>query len=153
MPVYGKNINTFKWKPSNPEKYVGDPNDIWSRSSWETKFMKYCDSHPDIVEWGSEPFPIPYFDPVKNKQRRYFVDFWVKIKQKDGSFKKFLIEIKPDKFTRPPVQPKRKTKGYIEEQLQYVTNTAKWEAANKVCQDNGIQFLILTENHLGTGKK
>lgn len=148
MSVYGKNTKSGKWTPRYPEKYKGDLNNIFFRSSWETKFFNYCDLNPGVLEWASEEIVVPYFDPVKNKMRRYFVDFWVKIKTQDGQIKKFLIEIKPDKFTRPPVQPKRKSKAYIEEALQYATNCAKWEAANKVCKDNGVEFLILTENHL-----
>lgn len=153
MSVYGKNTASGKWKPSNPEKYRGDVDAIFYRSGWEAKFFNWCDRNPDVIAWSSEEVIIPYFDPVKNKQRRYFVDFWVKVKTKTGDVKKFLIEIKPEKFTKPPVAPKKKTKRYIEEQLQYVTNTAKWEAANEVCKKNDMQFLILTESDLGIAKR
>lgn len=148
MSVYGKNVAQGKWKPRNPEKYIGDVNNIFFRSSWEIRIMNWCDENPSILEWGSEPFPIPYFDPCTNKMRRYFVDFWVKVKQKDGLIQKYLLEIKPDKFTKPPVEPKRKTKRYVEEVMQYATNCAKWEAADKVCKDNNVEFLILTEKHI-----
>lgn len=148
MAVYGKNIVQRRWYPRNPEKYVGDVNNIVARSSWEIKFLNYCDMHPDIVSYASEEIFIHYTDPVAGRVRRYFVDFWLKIRQKDGTIKKYLVEIKPDKFTKPPVQPKRKTKRYIEEAMQYVTNQAKWEAADKVCKDNGMEFIVLTEKHL-----
>lgn len=148
MSVYGKNIISRRWYPKNPEKYVGDAENIVSRSSWETKFLNFCDTNPAVIEYASEEVIIPYFDPVTNKMRRYFVDFWIKIKDKDGVVRKYLVEIKPDKFTKPPTAPKRKTKRYIEEAMQYATNCAKWEAADKVCKQNGIEFLILTEKHL-----
>ena len=153
MSVYGSNIEARKWRPRHPEKYVGDPNDIVARSSWEVKFLNWCDSRDDVLAYSNETVIIPYFDPVKNKQRRYFVDFWVKVKTKTGEIRKFLIEIKPDKFTKPPVQPKRKTKRYIEEQLQYVTNCAKWDAAYNACKNTDVEFLILTENELGIAKR
>ena len=148
MSVYGKKVHQGRWKPSHPEKYVGNVDEIVFRSSWELKIFIYFDTHPSVVEWSSESVVIPYFDPVANKQRRYFVDFWAMIKQKNGTIKKFLIEVKPDKFTRPPTEPKRKTKRYAEEVMQYVTNCAKWEAAEKVCKDSGVEFLILTEKHI-----
>ena len=28
------------WRPKNPQKYVGDVNNIWVRSSWEKKNIK-----------------------------------------------------------------------------------------------------------------
>lgn len=153
MAVYGKNVQQGKWFPSHPEKYVGDVNSITSRSSWERKFFVWLDLNPDVIRWNSEEIVIPYFDPVQNKMRRYFVDFWAEIRDKNGVIRKFLIEIKPDKFTKPPETPKKKTKRYVEEVMQYATNCAKWEAANKVCKENDVQFLILTENHLGISKK
>lgn len=148
MAVYGSKAHKGKWKPRNPEKYIGDVDNIVARSSWERKFLNYCDLNPDIIEYSSEEVVLPYFDPVQNKMRRYFVDFWMKVRRPDGSIKKFLVEIKPDKFTRPPAIPKRKTKQFIEEALQYATNNAKWEAAIKVCNENDMEFLILTERHL-----
>jgi hypothetical protein len=109
--------------------------------------------NPDVIRYNSEEIIIPYFDPVQNKMRRYFVDFWAEIRDKTGVIKKFLIEIKPDKFTKPPVQPKKKSKRYIEEAMQYATNCAKWKAADEVCKHNNVNFIILTENHLGIVKK
>ena len=32
------------YKVKDPNKYVGDPNNIVFRSSWELKFMNWCDS-------------------------------------------------------------------------------------------------------------
>ncbi|MGB0166135.1 MAG: TnsA endonuclease N-terminal domain-containing protein, partial [Luteibaculum sp.] len=40
----------------------------------------------------------------------YFVDFYIKVKSKDGKISKYLVEIKPEKFTKPPAIPKKKTK-------------------------------------------
>jgi len=152
MSVYGKNCVSGKWTPKNPEKYRGDLTAIFGRSSWEFRFFNFCDLNPDVLAWASEEIVIQYFDPTKHKMRRYFVDFWIQVRQKDGAIKKYLIEIKPEKFTRPPEQPKRKTKRYVEEVMQYLTNTAKWEAATKVCKDNDMEFIILTESHLGIKK-
>lgn len=143
--------NTYKgrFKIANPKKYRGDTGDVIYRSSWELRFMKWCDNNPSVIEWGSETVVIPYKSPVDNKIHRYFVDFYIKIKNKQGSIDKYLIEIKPEKFTKPPPIPERKTKKFIEEVFQYGTNQAKWRAANEFCMDRNMKFLILTENDLG----
>jgi hypothetical protein len=143
--------STYKglYRISNPAKYRGDIHNVIYRSSWELRFMKYCDHNSAIVEWGSETMIIPYKSPVDNKIHRYFVDFYVKIKDSNDKTTKYLIEIKPEKFTKPPDIPKRKTKRFIQEVFNYGTNQAKWKAANEYCQDRGMKFLVLTEKDLG----
>lgn len=143
--------STYKgfYRISNPSKYKGDIHNVIYRSSWELRFMKYCDHNSAIVEWGSETMIIPYKSPVDNKVHRYFVDFYVKIKDSSNKITKYLIEIKPEKFTKPPEIPKRKTKRFIEEVFNYGTNQAKWKAANEYCEDRGMKFLVLTEKDLG----
>lgn len=111
--------------------------------------MTWCDRNASVLEWGSETVVIPYKSPVDNKLHRYFVDFYVKIKNKENKITKYLVEIKPEKFTKPPEIPKRQTKKFIQEVFQYGTNQAKWKAANEFCQDRGMKFLVLTENDLG----
>ena len=138
-----------RYKVNNPKKYRGDTDDVIYRSSWELQFMKWCDQNEFVLEWGSEIAVIPYKSPIDNKVHRYFVDFYVKIRDKNGSIQKYLIEIKPEKFTKPPEIPKRKTRKFIEEVFQYGTNQAKWKAADSYCIKNNLKFLILTEKDLG----
>jgi hypothetical protein len=92
---------------------------------------------------------IPYYDPVKRKVRKYYPDFFVKVKESTGNIKKYIIEIKPKKQTQPPKTPKRKTKSYINEVYTYATNEAKWKAAVEFCKDHLIEFKIITEDELG----
>lgn len=138
-----------RYRVTNPKKYKGDLKDVVYRSSWELKFMKWCDMNNSVLEWGSETTVIPYKSPVDNKIHRYFVDFYIKVKTKNGDIKKYLVEIKPEKFTKPPPIPQRKTKRFIEEVFLYGTNQAKWKQANEYCLDRGMQFLVLTEKDLG----
>lgn len=144
-----KAIYKGRYRVTNPSKYKGDLKEIVYRSSWELRFMKWCDNNPSVLEWGSETIVIPYRSPVDNKFHRYFVDFYIKVKNKNGTTTKYLVEIKPEKFTKPPEIPQKKTKRFIEEVFQYGTNQAKWKAANEFCVDRGMQFLVLTENDLG----
>lgn len=138
-----------KYKVTNRTKYRGDAQDVVYRSSWELKFMKWCDQNPSVLEWGSETVVIPYKSPVDNKIHRYFVDFYIKVLSQDGTVSRYLVEIKPEKFTKPPDIPKRKTRKFIEEVFQYGTNQAKWKAANEFCMDRNMKFLVLTESDLG----
>lgn len=138
-----------KYKPINPSKYLGDHTNIIMRSSWETKFAIWCDKNPSIISWSSEETIVPYISPVDNRAHRYFIDFKIQVKTSEGSKKTYLVEIKPDHQTRPPVPPSRKTKKYITEVMTWGVNEAKWKAASQYALDRGWEFKILTEYHLG----
>ena len=78
-----------------------------------------------------------------------FQIFYIKIKQHDGSVKKFIIEIKPKKQCSPPEKkPKRKTKKWFNEVKTWGVNEAKWKYATEWCGKNDMEFKILTEDHL-----
>ncbi len=138
---------TYKgiYKPTNPKKYAGDPNKIVYRSNWERKFMVYCDSNDDIILWASEELAIPYYNPVTKKVHRYFPDFIIKTSQN----KKFMIEIKPAKYLKPPKAGKRKTRRFFGEQVEFIKNQAKWKAASEYCEDQNMEFKVFTEKELG----
>jgi hypothetical protein len=110
--------------------------------------MSYLDNHKDILQWSSEEFFIPYRSPVDRRLHRYFPDFWIKKRSKDGQINNILIEVKPKKQTLPPEKKKRKTKGYIKEVMTYGVNEAKWKAAIEFCKDRRWDFKIMTEDHL-----
>ena len=138
-----------KYKPTYPEKYLGDPTNIIYRSLWERKFCKYCDLNDSIIKWASEEITIPYRSPIDNRIHRYFPDFYIKYRDSDGKIKNSLIEIKPLKQTIPPVKPSRQTKKYISEAYEYAKNQAKWKVAREFCEDRQWEFKVLTENELG----
>ena len=137
------------FKPSYPKKYIGDANMIVYRSSWERRFMRYCDTTAAVKRWASEEIAIKYYNPVKKKVARYFPDFYMEYMDKEGKLKKVLIEVKPLKETKPPEKPKRRTKQHLIREALYEQNTAKWEAAREFCLDQGWEFRILTEKELG----
>ena len=138
-----------KYYPSYPRKYKGDPTNIIYRSLWERKFMVYCDKNNNILEWASEEIAIPYRSPVDNRVHRYFPDFYMKVKERGGKIKRYVIEVKPAKQTKPPVKPKRQTKGYIREAYEYAKNQAKWKMAREFCADRQWEFKVVTEKELG----
>lgn len=137
------------FKPRNPQKYVGDPNNIVYRSSWECKVMSWLDNNPNIISWASEEVIVPYVSPVDNRYHRYFPDFLVKVKTQDGKIKTMMIEVKPKKQTQPPKPRKRITEQYINEVTTWGVNQAKWKAAQEFCLDRNWEFKIFTEDHLG----
>lgn len=141
-----------KYTPKNPGKYKGDADNIVYRSSWERTAMAWFDATPEVLAWESEETVINYFDPVKNKMRRYYMDFRILTKQADGTAKVCLVEIKPYKQTIKPRANKNKSaKTIYDEQCTWITNTAKWNAAKELCRQKNWGFAILTEKELFGG--
>lgn len=137
------------FKPKNPFKYKGDPTNIIYRSSWEQRCMAYFDSNPNVLEWQSEEFFIPYRSPIDGKIHRYFPDFKIKVRTKTGIIETVVIEVKPYKQTQQPSIQKRVTRKYLSEVRTYGINKGKWAAAEYFCKEKGWKFQILTEHELG----
>jgi hypothetical protein len=62
--------------------------------------------------------------------------------------KTYLIEIKPKSQTQPPKKRSRQTKKYINEQLTFIKNQDKWEAASQFADYKGWKFQVWTEETL-----
>ena len=121
------------YRPLNPKKYKGDPTNIIHRSGLEKKFMEFLDTSSSILEWSSEEFYIPYWDPTSGRYRRYFPDFYFRAKTPQGTDKHVVVELKPKSQTIEPKIPKRKTQRFITEVMTWGVNCAKWEAAKEYC--------------------
>lgn len=137
------------YKPSNPKKYIGDPNNIIYRSLWERKFMYWCDHNENIMKWSSEEIWIPYLSPLDRRVHKYFPDFYIKYKTKEGIVKESLVEVKPKRQVEGPKPQKRMTQKQMYELKEYAKNQAKWAAAKEFCADRKWEFQILTEDNLG----
>jgi len=142
--VYAKEIYKGKFIPRNPIKYLGDLKSIVYRSSYELKFMNWCDLNESVKGWASEEVAIPYRNPLDNKVHKYMVDFYIQVDKK-----KYLVEVKPERFTKPPATQKRKTRKYLQEVAQYGVNEAKWKSAKDFCKKQNMEFMIITEKELG----
>jgi hypothetical protein len=140
------------FKPRNPQKYVGDPTNIVYRSSWECRMMTWLDNNDNVISWSSEELIIPYKSPIDGKWHRYFPDFLVKTKTREGKLKTLLLEVKPKKQAQPPAPQKRITEQYINSVKTWGVNEAKWKAAIEYCKDHNWEFKIITEDHLGLTK-
>jgi hypothetical protein len=138
-----------KYKLKNPSKYKGNTAKIQYRSSWELKFMIYCDTKDVVERWSSEKIRIPYISSINNNKRRnYIVDFWIKLK----SGNEYLIEIKPKKQTTEPKPPKVKSQkalhNYLYSKFMFENNIDKWTAAERFAKENKMTFVIATEDVL-----
>jgi len=138
-----------KFKPSNPEKYIGNVDNIIFRSSLEYRFMRIFDERISIVKWGSEEIHIPYFFEVDKKIHNYFPDFFIEFIDKTGKKRKALVEIKPLSFCSQPKQPGRITEAYKRRVVDYIKNKNKWDAAKIFCSEHDLDFYIFTEKDLG----
>lgn len=159
----GFNTKKGLYKPKNPEKYVGALDDCMYMSSWELKFMIYCDNRSEILKWGSECFHIPYVmerkDPksgaIKKSNHKYWPDFYMEVidPSSESGVKKFVIEVKPFKETIQPVAPKRFStkamKNFEYAIISYQKNMYKWSKAKEFCDMRGMEFKIITEKELG----
>jgi len=145
-------MRTYKGKftPKNKHKYSGDITKIRYLSLWERQAFRWCDGSPRVKYWSSEEVIIPYRYRVDGRVHRYHVDLLIQWEAGGTS----LIEIKPDKETKPPATPKRKTKRYVKAVQTYIKNEDKWSAAKQWCEKNDVKWEIWTENSLkGMGIK
>jgi hypothetical protein len=137
-----------KYALKNGQKYVGLKDPTY-RSSWEFAFMKACDEHPSIHHWASESIKIPYKCPVSSKATVYVPDFMIVYTDRDNKQHAELVEIKPSNQ-----QILEHVGNNRVNQLQYIKNMAKWEAAHAWCKQKGLKFRVVNEHDLfHQGKK
>lgn len=99
--------------------------DFYYMSSWEKRFVEYCDNLDEVVEIKSGTlFRISYI--FKRSNHYYIPDVILTLSGGEN----IMIEIKP--------KSKLKTKK----------NKAKFKAARKWCKENNFKYLILTEEEV-----
>jgi hypothetical protein len=125
----------------NPQKYAGKGVPKY-RSGWELAFMRFCDSNDHIISWSSESLVIPYINPLTGKKTRYIPDFLIQYRNKHNKVVTELIEIKPKK------QSVLESKASNRDRAIVAINYAKWAAAQKWCQRNGLIFRVITEDDI-----
>lgn len=143
-----------RYRPINPSKYVGDIANIVYRSSWERRFLHWCDLNPSVLKYNSEEIVIPYWSEYDQKMRRYFVDFVIQLRMADGMVRNFLIEIKPSsQCSHPGPRGRRKEATWLAECATWSVNQDKWKAATEWAKKNGMEFRVLTEYDIGVAKR
>ena len=124
--------------PKNPQKYLGNVNNIFFRSSWELTVLKFFDNSTAVMKYASEEIAIPYVS-IDGKVHRYYPDFLAKIVNAQGIVEDWLIEVKPLKeahidFAKTPY-----------DKLALAKNEAKWKAAQLFASANNMKFKVITE--------
>lgn len=125
--------------PKNPQKYMGNPSQIFFRSSWELTVMKFFDNSNSVLRYASEEVAIPYVSPKDGRVHRYFPDFICQMMNASQQVEKWIIEVKPLKETKIEFA---KT---VYDKMALAVNEAKWAAAEKFAQLNGMKFIVITE--------
>ena len=163
MPIMNYKTDTTKgmYQLVNSQKYRSPRPPIY-KSGWELKLFVTFDTNPFIEAWGYEPIEIYYYHPIYQKWSVYYPDFFIVKKSQSGRLQPTLIEVKPDKFTKPPKQPKPPTKGSIQaaeryqrslaryqaNQNDFAINCAKWQAAQSWCLKNSVEWCIISEKNV-----
>jgi len=146
------------YTPINPNKYIGDLSMIKYNSSWELKFMQFCDVEDNVVKWGSEldnivvPYELPDYKTGTKKIHRYYPDFYMEIKtQNPNIYRRYVIEIKPWAETMRPIPPKTLTgkalESYEYKVKTYTKNIVKWCYAKEYFKRQNIEFRVLDETY------
>ena len=138
-----------KYKITNAHKYAGTNQPIF-RSSWEMRFMMFCDHNDNILQWASEPVKIPYRNPVTGKMTVYVPDFIVTYRGPKDTVRAELIEIKPKN------QSIVESKMNNNQRATIAVNYAKWDQATRWAKQHGLFFRVITEDqifHQGSKKK
>jgi hypothetical protein len=163
-----KNYHQGNFIPKNRDKVLklNSLGGIYYRSSWEYKIMNWLDSSEKVTLWGAECITIPYqmthFDggDIKVKSHNYYPDFYYEMKNSDGSIKKVVAEVKPQKEYQMAVQLQekklqipdgkslKKIKSFEYDLKMAQKNLSKWETMISYCQKKGWEFIVITEIHL-----
>jgi len=125
----------------NREKYAGNGTPRY-RSGWELSFMKFCDSNDHVLQWASESIAIPYRHPLTGKMTQYIPDFLITYRTRDNTVRAELIEIKPKKQSVIESKMSNKDRAIV------AINYSKWAAAQKWCNQHGLTFRVITEDHM-----
>jgi hypothetical protein len=134
------------YTPKNPDKYIGKKKPFY-RSSWEFKFMEFCDNNPAVIQWASEAIHVNYRNPFTKKSTIYVPDFLIIYVDANGVKHGEVIEVKPSKETTFEAAKSARDKAAV------VLNMHKWDAAKKFCATQGLVFRVVNESdifHQGT---
>jgi hypothetical protein len=73
----------------------------------------------------------------------------MKVENKQGTFDRYIIEVKPFKECKPPTKRGKKSKATQRfQEATYITNQAKFKAAEDYCRKMGYTFRLMTEKNL-----
>jgi len=151
----------------NPDKYLGDLERIFYRSSWEQKLYYYLDVNKRVVRWSAENIAVPYEINENGNwsTHKYYPDAYCEILKSDNTTQRVVLEIKPysewssdkNEGLQPPKEPKNKTakslRNYEYALRTFHKNIIKWQAAKNFCERRGMEFFVMTEQFFQADNK
>jgi len=159
-----KNYNQGNFIPTYKDKVIklNAQGGVYFRSSWEKKIMTWLDNNESIIMWGAECLTIPYqlthFEngDARVKSHSYYPDFYYEIRNSDGTTKKVVVEVKPQKeyqmvldltngVMQVPASGLKKLRGFEYDLKMAHKNKNKWETMIAWCNKKGYEFIIITE--------
>lgn len=150
---FNAKYNQGKFHPQNPDKYIGNLENIVFRSSWEYAFCVYLDQNEKIIKWACEQ-PIITYQDLRGRVHRYYPDFFytTMVNGDPNNVKNVIVEIKPTTELNPPKKPKKDTAKSLENYeyavRTHIKNKLKWNAAVEYAKKNKMEFVIITEERL-----
>jgi hypothetical protein len=156
LPKFGKASRTKQgyFNVSNSKKYVNpDGKPCIYRSSYEYRFMFWCEHNDYVKHWSSEPTAIKYTCLETGKTRNYWVDFCITTINDEL----WVIEVKPayevnaakafgKKFNL--LKTEQEKRRLVLSNKTAAKNWSKWQHAKAECEKRGYEFKIVTENFL-----
>ena len=163
------NYHQGNYIPKNKDKVLklNSQGGVYYRSSWEIRVMTWLDNNPNITKWGAECMAIPYqlthFEKngdINVKNHCYYPDFYYEIKNKDGSIKKVVAELKPMKeflmvqklqemkLSIPENANLKKLRNFEYDLKMAQKNSEKWKTMIQFCDKKGWEFIVITEDIL-----
>lgn len=130
-----------KYIVKNREKYVGRKEPTY-RSSWEFTFMLFCDNNPNVIQWASEPFMVPYRNPFTGRNTIYVPDFMMVYIDRNQQKHAEVIEVKPTK------EVSMENARSVRDRAAAALNMAKWAAAQQFCKNYDMKFRVVTEHDI-----
>lgn len=139
---------------SRSAKYVQKDNEpCIYRSSYEYKFMYWCENNDNVKTWSSEPSAVNYICLETGKTRKYWLDFAITTANDEV----WIIEVKPlrevneakafgAKFRQLTNESEKKRLVLANKVAS--KNWSKWQHAKRQCDDKGYKFKLVTENFL-----
>lgn len=147
-----KTVKEYKqgiFKPIHREKCLNKECPVY-RSGLELSVMLVLDKSSVVKKWGSEVTVIPYFKEVENRPARYYMDFTIVI-DLNGKTETWLVEVKPERQTVEPTKHgNKKSSTILYENMMYITNKNKWEAAEGYAKKHNYKFVLMTEKNIDT---
>jgi len=146
------NAQTYQgvFHPINTNKYIGDTKQIYYRSGWEFEYYKWLDRCDAVIRYSIENVKVQYISPLDQKKHFYYIDVFMETKSKYGGTVKWLIEIKPQKYTLFPQLPKKKTekamKNYYKTYNTTLVNIAKFKAASNYAKNIDALFGVVSKD-------